>query len=73
MNEPPEGATGQMPGGVNPPAAAKRGRGRGSPAVGHSLATARHDGRSPSVTPGFQIKKVEQAADCHDVACLVTA
>ena len=32
--------------GVNPPAAANRGRSRGSPAVGHSLATVRHDGRT---------------------------
>jgi hypothetical protein len=38
--------------GVNPPTAANRGRGRGSPAIGHSLATVRHDGRRPSVTPG---------------------
>jgi hypothetical protein len=38
--------------GVNPPAAAKCGRGRGSPAIGHSLVTVRHDGRRPSVAPG---------------------
>jgi tetratricopeptide (TPR) repeat protein len=38
--------------GVNPPAAASRGRGRGSPAFGHSLATVCHDGRRPSVAPG---------------------
>jgi len=41
--------------GVNPPAAAKCGRGRGPPAIGHSLVTVRHDGRGPSVTPGAEI------------------
>jgi len=45
---------------VNPPAAANRGRGRGSPAIGHSLATVRHDGRRPSVTPGIAEKKYGQ-------------
>ena len=34
----------------NPPVAANRGRGRGSPAVGHSLATVRHDARRASVS-----------------------
>ena len=37
--------------GVSPPAAAKRGRGRGSPAIDYSLATVCHDGRRPSVAP----------------------
>ena len=53
--------------GVNPPTAANRGRGREFPAIGHSLATVRHDGRRPSVTPGNQstiTASPEGATDC---------
>jgi hypothetical protein len=39
---------------LNPPAAAICGRGRGSPAIGHSLATVRHDARWASVRTRLQ-------------------
>jgi len=52
--------------GVNPPAAAICGRGRGSPAFGHSLATVCHDGRRPSVTPGTGALTMKTAISIPD-------
>ena len=58
--------------GVNPPTAANRGRGREFPAIGHSLATVRHDGRRPSVTPGNQSTMTASPEGATDCGCGVS-